>query len=55
MEAKMVDRDDWLEDHGYWHWRCSKCGMTGWTDTRPECACPTSEEDALPNESQDED
>lgn len=24
---------EWLDDHGYQHIRCSKCGWSGWTDT----------------------
>jgi len=33
------DDPDWAEDHGYYHWKCRKCGMSGWTDTTPDCAC----------------
>lgn len=24
---------EWLDDHGYAHIRCSRCGWSGWTDT----------------------
>lgn len=33
------DDPDWAEDHGYYHWKCRYCGMAGWTDTTPDCAC----------------
>jgi len=33
------DDPDWAEDHGYYHWKCRDCGMSGWTDTTPDCAC----------------
>ena len=41
LEAVMSYHDDpdWAEDHGYYHWKCRKCGMSGWTDTTPDCAC----------------
>ncbi len=29
----------WADDHGYWHWKCRDCGMSGWTDTTPDCGC----------------
>src|ERR1019366_5197646 len=32
--------EEWAEDHGYWHWKCRDCGMAGYTDTSPDCACP---------------
>lgn len=41
----MSTREEWAEDHGYWHWTCRECGMSGWTDTRPECACTLYDEE----------
>lgn len=35
----MTERERWAEDHGYYHWKCRVCGMSGWTDTSPDCAC----------------
>ena len=46
-------REEWAEDHGYYHWKCRDCGMSGWTDTRPECACaPEPEADPEQEESE---
>lgn len=33
------DFEERAEDLGYWRWRCRDCGMSGWTDTTPDCAC----------------
>ena len=41
----MSTREEWAEDHGYWHWTCRECGMSGWTDTSPECACTLYDEE----------
>jgi hypothetical protein len=38
------DREDWADSHGYYHWKCRDCGMSGWTDTSPDCACRADEE-----------
>ncbi len=32
-------REEWAEDHGYYHWKCRDCGESGWTDTTPDCSC----------------
>jgi hypothetical protein len=36
-------REEWAEDHGYHHWKCRKCGASGWTDTQPDCCCMDEE------------
>lgn len=33
------EREEWADDHGYYHYTCRKCGKSGWTDTSPECDC----------------
>jgi hypothetical protein len=49
----MSTREEWAEDHGYWHWTCRGCGMSGWTDSTPECACaPEQDEEEDPEEGQ---
>ena len=40
---------DWAEDHGYYHWKCRDCGMSGWTDTTPDCACESEPVKREPN------
>ena len=40
FDDEMTERERWADDHGYWHWTCRDCGMSGWTDTTPDCACP---------------
>jgi len=39
MWKTREEMEDWADMHGYWHWKCRKCGMSGWTDTTPDCAC----------------
>lgn len=39
--------EDWADEHGYYHWKCRKCGMSGWTDTTPDCACPCDVEEEI--------
>lgn len=34
-----LNPNNWAEDHGYYHWKCRDCGLSGWTDTTPDCAC----------------
>ena len=46
--------EDWAEDHGYWHWTCRDCGMSGWTDTQPDCACREEELQDLIDDTEDE-
>ncbi len=42
---EMSPSEQWAEDHGYYRWKCRVCGISGFTDTRPECACvPEPEE-----------
>lgn len=41
----FTDRERWAEDHGYYHWTYRDCGMSGWTDTTPDCACREKEID----------
>lgn len=35
----------WADDHGYYHWKCRECGMSGWIDTHPECNCSRPDEE----------
>lgn len=39
IDDLIDDREQWAEDHGYYHWKCRDCGASGWTDTSPDCAC----------------
>ena len=45
MSDEMSDRERWAEDHGYFHFKCRQCGVSGWTDSTPECNCPPEPEE----------
>lgn len=51
---RMRTRAEIAEDYGYYHWKCRDCGMSGWTDTMPDCACRETERQDLIDDTKEE-
>ena len=55
MWKTREEMEEWADDHGYWHWKCRNCGMSGWTDTSPDCTCPPEEPEEVEEDLLDDD
>jgi hypothetical protein len=50
FDDEMTERERWAEDHGYYHFTCNRCGVSGWTDSTPECNCPPEVDEEEPED-----